>query len=96
VKRFHRQVSDEVFRLSDEAIFMRPRRQGETEAAQRRGSLINNGVDHVDDSQSRLPVLLLGSLDGDAEESPHRHCLIGYLERASLCWPKNFFSTWKR
>jgi hypothetical protein len=32
--------------------------------------MINNGVDHVDDSQSDLSTLLPGSLDGDAQEPP--------------------------
>jgi hypothetical protein len=82
---------DEVFRLADEAIFVRPRRQGETVAAQRGGSLINNGVDHVDDSQFRLPVLLLGSFDGDAQASPHRHCLIGYFGKGLIMLAEKFF-----
>ena len=38
--------------------------------------MINNGVDHVDDPQSRVPVLLLGSSGGDAQAPLHRHCLI--------------------
>lgn len=38
--------------------------------------MINDGVDHVDDPQSGLPVLLLGSFDGDAQAAPDRHYLI--------------------
>jgi hypothetical protein len=52
--------------------------------------LINNGVDHVDHPQSRVPVLLLGSSGGDAQASRHRHCLF-FLRKGLTMLAEKFF-----
>jgi hypothetical protein len=52
--------------------------------------VINDGVDHVDDPQSGLPVLLLGSSGGDAQAAPPRHCLI-YLRKGLAMLAEKFF-----
>jgi hypothetical protein len=82
--------TNDIFELSGEAILARRRRQEETKPTQPQASLINNGVDHVDDPQSGLPVLLLGSSGGDAQAAFPRHCLI-FRERASTMLAEKFF-----
>jgi hypothetical protein len=52
--------------------------------------LINNGVDHVDDPQSGLPVLLPGLSGGDAQAPLHRDCLI-FLEKGLTMLAEKFF-----
>ena len=52
--------------------------------------MINNGVDHVDDPQSGLPVLLLGSSGGDAQAAPPRHCLIFFGKGLTMLAEKFF------
>jgi hypothetical protein len=54
--------------------------------------MINNGVDHVDVSQSDLSTLLPGSLDGDAQEPPG----LSGLKGLGPCLPRNSFWSWKR
>ena len=80
VKRFRGSPSQRSFSVLRRSHFCSAAKTGGNKAGAASTSLINNGVDHVDDPQSGLPVLLLGSSGGDAQAASPRHCLI-YFEK---------------
>jgi hypothetical protein len=90
VKRFRGRLFQRSFCTVRRSHFGLAAKTGGNKAGAAFPSLINNGVDHVDDPQSGGSVLLLGSSDGDAQAAPYRHCLI-FLGKGLTMLAEKFF-----